>query len=73
LAFAVGFVILILALTSAGHTTAPTTSNTTAPSSIATATITTRPPCYFRDPATHALLRIPRHHGRCSTRTPGRA
>ena len=73
LAFALGFVILILALPSAGRTTAPTSPNTTAPSDIATATITPRLPCYFRDPATHALLRIPRHHGRCSRGTLGRA
>ena len=72
-AFAIAFAILILALLSAGRTTASSSPNTAAPSYIATATITTRPPCYFRDPATHALLRIARHHGRCSRRTPRRA
>ena len=68
-AFAIGFAILLLALLSAGRTTASTSPNTGAPSDTATAAITTRLPCYFRDPATHALLRIPHHHGRCRRRT----
>lgn len=72
-AFAIAFVILILSLLGAGRTTASTSSNTAAPSYLATAAIATRPHCYFRDPASHRLLRIPRRHGRCSRRTPGRA
>jgi hypothetical protein len=72
-AFAIAFAILMLALLSAGRTTAPTSPNTAPPSYIATTAIATRPPCYFRDPATHRLLRVPGHHGRCNKRTPGRA
>ena len=72
-ALAIAFAILILALLSASRTIASTSPNSAAPSHMATAANTTWPPCYFRDPATHALLRIPRHHGRCSRRTLGRA
>jgi len=72
-ALAIGFAIVILALPSAARTTTSTLPNATAPSYIATATIATRPPCYFRDPATHRLLRIPRHHGRCGRTAPLRA
>jgi hypothetical protein len=72
-AFAIGFAILIVALLSAGRTTASTSATTAAPSYIDAAVIAKRRPCYFRDPATHALLRIPRHHGRCSKRAPGGA
>jgi hypothetical protein len=68
-AFAIAFAILLLALLSAAPTTASTAPNTSAPSHIATGAITTRPACYFRDPATHALLRIPCHHRRCRERT----
>jgi hypothetical protein len=68
-AIAIAFAILLLALLSAARTTASTAPNSSAPPHIAMGAITTRPPCYFRDPATHALLPNPRHHGRCRKRT----
>jgi len=57
-AIAIGTSILFLALISAGRTTASTSTTTGANSYAAPAAITSPPPGYFRDPTTHALLRI---------------
>src|SRR5947209_3189567 len=57
-AIAIGTAILFLALIGGGRTTTSTSTTTGAQYSSAPAAITSPPPGYFRDPTTHALLRI---------------
>ena len=58
-AIAIGASILILALIGPGRTTSPTSTHTDVYTHTAPAAAGTLAPAgYFRDPATHALLRI---------------
>lgn len=63
---AIGIALVFLALTGANHTITPTSSTTAtqATSHLAAAIVTSHAPQgYYRDPTTHALLRI--HTTRC--------
>jgi hypothetical protein len=65
-ATAIGYAILVVALLNARTTTSPAAPIPVGTSYTGSPATTTPPRCYFRDPATHALLHVACHHGRHS-------